>query len=142
MSIRNNVTFQHPATFVPTAEAEGIMSIDGAAWFVDLLGRIPRPAIDPDLCQEDWGVVVFGARDRLKFWFGLSFWDEGAWLAHVHHWALLQRFRAAGKAGYAAVISDLHDVLRHDDSVSDVRWYLEADVNLRGTGGAPSPDAS
>ena len=55
MPIRDNVTFQHPATFVPVAEAEGIMSIDGAAWFVDLLGRIPRLVIDPDLCQEDWG---------------------------------------------------------------------------------------
>ncbi len=141
MPIRNNVTFRHPAALVPAPDGEGIMSTDGAGWFVDLLTEVPRLAIDPKLCQEDWGVVVFGDRDGFKFWFGLSFADEGEWVAHVHHWRLLQRFRAAGKAAYAGVICDLHTVLANEGSVDNVRWYLEAEMQLSDAPGAPSPDA-
>jgi hypothetical protein len=137
MQIRNTVTFGYPAEFVE-AEAEGILSVEGAGWFVDLLGKIPGLAVDGDLCQEDWGVVVFGARDGLRFWFGLSFWDEGEWIAHVHHDRLLQRFRATGRTGWSAVIVDLHDVLDGEPSVSDVRWYFDGEV---GDGGTSTPGA-
>lgn len=116
------------------------MSTDGAGWFVDVLRRVPRLVVDPDLCQEDWGVVVFAARDGFKFWFGLSFWDEGEWLAHAHHRGVLQRFRAAGKAAYAAVISAFHVALAEQDVMAEVTWYLD-DADLGGPRGAPSPDA-
>ena len=141
MPIRNNVSFRHPASFVPAVDAEGIISTDGAGWFVDLLRAIPRLVVDPKLCQEDWGVVVFGKRDGFEFWFGLSFADEDEWLAHVHHRRVLQRFRAAGKAAYAEVISDLHAVLVNDGTVDEVRWFLEAEMSRGDARGAATPDA-
>ncbi len=139
MSIRNHVTFRHPAPFIPVSEEDGIASIDGVGWFVDLLRKIPRLEIRSELCQEDWGVVIFGTRDRFEFWFGLSFWEEHEWLAHVHHSGLFKRFRAAGKAAYSALISDLHEALRADESVTDPTWYLEAEMN-RGRVGEGRPD--
>lgn len=90
--MRNNVTFRHPAEFVETEE--GILSIDGVAWFVDLLRRIDGLGVDATLCQEDWGVVVFAQRAGKRFWIGLSLWpeDEPAWLAHVHHHSFARAF--------------------------------------------------
>jgi len=42
--------------------------------------------IDPNLCQEDWGVGVFARRNQMKFWIGLSVWDSpSTWVAHFHH---------------------------------------------------------
>lgn len=57
MPSRNNVTFRHPAAFVPVADAEGIMSTDGAGWFVVMLRKVPRLVLDPSLCQENEGSV-------------------------------------------------------------------------------------
>jgi hypothetical protein len=31
--------------------------------------------IEEDLCQEDWGVVLFARRKRKKFWIGLNAWE-------------------------------------------------------------------
>lgn len=140
MPIRNNVTFRHPAPLVAAADAEGIISSEGAGWFVDLLRAIPRLVVDATLCQEDWGVVVFGMRDGFHFWFGLSFADEGDRLPHVHHWRILQRFRASGKAAYAAVIAELHRVLANEPAVGEVKWFSEAEIDVSDARGAATPD--
>src|SRR6516162_6681702 len=98
--MRTNVTFRHPAEFVPLSVEDGILAVSGAQWFAALLRRIRGLEIDEDLCQEDWGVVFFARRNQKKFWIGLSAWDsEGAWLAHFHHgsFARLQRFSSSGK---------------------------------------------
>jgi hypothetical protein len=137
--VRNHVTFRYPAEFVSAADFDGIMSIDGAGWFVELLRKVPRLAIDPELCQEDWGVVVFGARDGFTFWFGFGCRDDEEWLAHVNHRGLLQRFRGAGKAAYAALISDLHVVLHEDGKVADMKWYDEVEIGSGDALGATSP---
>ena len=142
MTIRNNVTFGHPAEFVESRDFEGILSTDGVGWFVQLLGRIPRVVVDPDLCQEDWGVAIFLDRDGYSFWVGLSPWDEGTWLAHVHHAGLFQRFRRSGKEAYASVAYDLSVVLANTPDVEEPEWYYDADVGDADVGGASSPLAT
>ena len=84
--MRTNVTFRHPAEFVPLSEDDGILAVSGANWFGALLGRVPGLVIDDNACQEDWGVVFFVRHNQVKFWIGLSAWDEtGKWLAHFHY---------------------------------------------------------
>ena len=94
--MRTSVTFRHPAEFVGDSDdGGGILAVSGAYWFVELLRRVPRLQIDQNLCQEDWGVVVFARRNSKHFWIGLSAWNsEGAWLAHFHHGS----FEAAEKS--------------------------------------------
>ena len=41
MTLRNAVMFRHPAEFVPIADVDDVLSADGAAWFVDILARVP-----------------------------------------------------------------------------------------------------
>src|SRR5687768_8224690 len=113
--MRNNVTFRYPAEFVTVSEDDGILSVAGADWFVSLLRRIAGLSVRSELCQEDWGVVVFAERGGKRFWIGLSFWpeDEPAWLAHFHHhsFAWLQRWSAAGKRELERLVSDFQSVL-------------------------------
>ena len=127
--MRNNVTFCYPAEFIEAPESEGILGVRGADWFVSILRRVTDIEIDDELCQEDWGVVVFVRRHGKKFWIGLGYWPEGenAWLAHVHHgsFAWLQRFTRTGNEELKRLVSDIHDALADDPSVSAISWYSE-----------------
>lgn len=131
--MRNNVTFVHPAEFVPVSDEDGILALQGATWFVEILRRVPGFALEGVPCQEDWGVVFFGSRNAKKFWVGLSFWPEGEqrWLAHVHHgsFAWLQRLMPSGNAELRGLIAALEQTLRSDPHVSMMRWYSEAEIN-------------
>ncbi len=123
------VTFQHPAEFVDAGE--GILAVSGAQWFAALLHRVPGLEIEDDLCQEDWGVVVFARRNRKEFRIGLSFWDEGCWLAHFHHggwvpwrWASwFQRLSSSGKNELKRLLADVHEVLVSEAAISDIAWW-------------------
>ena len=68
--MRNNVTFHYPANFVPVSDDDGILSVTAADWFVSLLRRVNDLSVRSDLCQEDWGVVVFAERAGKRFWIG------------------------------------------------------------------------
>lgn len=70
--MRTNVIFRHPTEFVAASAEDDILSADGADWFVSLLRQIPGLEIEPQLCQEDWGVVVLAKRKGKRFWIGLS----------------------------------------------------------------------
>jgi hypothetical protein len=130
--MRKNVTFRHPAEFVPVSEDNGILATTGAGWFVSLLRRIDGLSVQSELCQDDWGVVVFAERSGKRFWIGLSFWPDGeqAWLAHFHHhsFAWLQRRSAAGKRELERLVSDFHSVLASEPTVGDIAWYHESDM--------------
>lgn len=82
--MRNNVTFRHPAEFIPVSEDDGILATAGADWFVSLLQRIDGLSVQSELCQEDWGVVVFAERAGKRFWVGLSLWPEHEHLLGYH----------------------------------------------------------
>src|SRR5689334_22419672 len=77
LRVRINVTFRYPAEFVPLSDEDGILAVPGAEWFVKLLRRVPGLELDEQLCQEDWGVVIFGRRAAKKFWIGLSLRPDG-----------------------------------------------------------------
>ncbi len=105
-----------------------MLATRGADWFVDLLRKVPGLEVNDDLCQEDWGVVVFAGRNRKSFWIGLSAWeDDGSWLAHFHHgsFAWLQRFSPSGKSELAHLLADVHTILKSDPAVSAIRWHDE-----------------
>ena len=142
--MRTNVTFRHPAEFMPVSEDEGILAVDGAAWFVETLRRIDRLVIDTALIQEDWGVVIFVGRGNCRFWIGLNFWDEGAWLAHVHHrsFAWFQRLSARGGRELERLALDLHTALESGELVQGVTWHLEAELQMADAPGASRPDAA
>ena len=144
--MRTHVTFRHPAPLVLVSEDDGILSIDGADWFVSLLKRIDSLAIKTGLIQEDWGVVAQVARSGKTFWIGLSFWPEGdqAWLAHLHHGSfnLLQRLLPAGDRELRRLLSDLHLVLAAEPSVSEAMWYREDALVRWPLDGAETPDES
>ena len=142
--MRTNVTFLHPAEYVPTSGDYGVLGTAGASWFADILRRVDGLAVDDAIVQEDWGVVIFGARSDCRFWVGLSFWNEGAWLAHVHHgsFAWVQRLTARGKRELERLALDLHAALRSDAHVQDVCWHLEPELQLPDTPGAARPDAA
>jgi hypothetical protein len=126
-----NVIFRHPAPFVSAPEGEGILGVNGAHWFVSLLHRIPELHIDGNLCQEDWGVVVFAKRNNKRFWIGLSAWNsDGFWLAHVHHrsFASWQRFFSSGKAELNRLACEMHAVLAKEPTVSEIAWYREKEL--------------
>ena len=145
-----NVTFRHPAEFVDAGE--GILAVSGAQWFAALLPRVPGLEIDHDLCQEDWGVVLFARRSRKEFWIGLSFWDEGCWLAHFHHggwvpwrWASwFQRLSSSGKNELKRLLVDVHEVLVSEAAISNIAWHEDDDMNKplakqRHPAGFPTP---
>lgn len=140
--MRNNVSFRHPAEFVPLSEEDGILAVGGAQWFLALLRRVPGFQIEDDLCQEDWGVVLFARHDQKKFWIGLSGWDsENAWLAHFHHdsFAWLQRFSSSGKSALRRLLADVHGVLASEPGVSDIVWYEESEIRKTRTAGFATP---
>ena len=141
--MKNNVTFLHPAEFVRPSDEDGILSVDGAEWFVSLLRKVPDLEIDEKLCQEDWGVVVFVRRAEKKFWIGLSMWPEGehAWLAHFHHasFSWLQKISSSGQRELKHLISDFHEVLVGDPEVSSVAWYDESDMTKSAPSGSENP---
>jgi hypothetical protein len=129
--MRTNVSFRHPAEFVPVSDTDGILAVEGARWFAALLKRVPDLQIDGDLCQEDWGVVVFARRGENSFWIGLSNWeDDGYWLAHFHHGSFpwLQRFKSAGKQELERLVSDFHLVLANEPEVTEITWYEEREM--------------
>lgn len=129
--MRTNVTFRHAAEFVGDSEdGGGILAVRGAQWFAALLGRVPGLQLDPDLCQEDWGVVFFARRSQLKFWIGLSACDEHSWLGHFHHgsFAWLRRFTATGKNELMHLLADVHDVLASEPAITDIAWHEESEM--------------
>jgi hypothetical protein len=96
--------------------------------------------IDDDLCQEDWGVVIFARRNRKKFWIGLSAWDaEGAWLAHFHHgsFAWLQRFSSSGKNELKRLLADVHEVLASEAAISHIAWHDASELSKPQRAGFP-----
>jgi hypothetical protein len=119
------VIFRHPAEFVTVSDEDGILAAEGARWFVELLGRVPGLEVEDDLCQEDWGVVLFARFEQKPFWIGLSFWSEGenAWLAHVHHGGWLQRFRGSGKSAFERLLSSVHAALVSEPAASEITWF-------------------
>lgn len=130
----NNVSFRHPAEFARLSSEDGILAVEGADWFIELLQRVQNLEIDPNLCQEDWGVVVFARRNNKKFWIGLSMWPEGehAWLAHFHHasFSWIQKFSASGKAELDCLVAEFHNVLANQACVSEIAWHLESEMRL------------
>jgi hypothetical protein len=144
--VRNNVTFRHPAQFVPVSAEERILSVKGSDWFVRLLKRIEDLTVSDELCQEDWGVVIFAARNGKRFWIGLSTWEdaEDAWLAHVHHHSLawVQRMTAAGNLELEHLISDLHHALSATPNILDIAWYKENEMKTALPRGTPAPDST
>jgi hypothetical protein len=139
--MRTYVTFRHPAPFVVVSEDDGILSVDGADWFVALLNRIASLNLQSELCQEDWGVVAFAERAGKRFWIGLSMYGEGEWVAHVHHasLALFQRLSASGNRELQRVLCDLHDVLAADPAVSQIAWYREVEMRKAVPRGSSTP---
>jgi len=140
--MRTNVTFRHPAKFVPLSDEDGILAAGGAQWFAAILGRVPGLEIDDDLCQEDWGVAVSATRNQRRFWIGLSTWDaDGSWLAHFHHGSLawLQRLSSSGKGELKRLLADVHEVLATDPAISDIMWYEESEMGNPRPAGFPKP---
>jgi hypothetical protein len=125
---RTYVTFRHPAVFVPYGD--GVPAADSAQWFAALLRRVPGLAIEDDLRQEDWGVAVSARRNRRKFWIDLSYWDEGAWLAHIHRDAWFQRLSSSGQNELKRLLADVHEVLTSEAAISDVAWWRDPEVPM------------
>jgi hypothetical protein len=141
--MRTNVTFEHPAKFIPVSGEDGVLAVDGASWFVLLLERIPDLRFKSELCQEDWGVVVFAERNQSKFWIGLGMWpdSEHAWLAHFHHgvYSWLQRFTSSGKTELQRLVVDFHNVLLTESTVRKVVWYEERKMRKANPDGSAVP---
>lgn len=141
--MRTNVIFRHPAEFVAVSAEEGILSADGAEWFVSLLRQISGLEFEHELCQEDWGVVAFAQRNGKRFWVGLSLWpdDEQMWLAHFHHrsFAWLQRWSASGNSELHRLILDAHAALCADAAVSHVSWHNEREMTRANANGSTTP---
>lgn len=141
--MRTNVIFRHSAEFLPVSEEDGVLSTEGADWFVSLLRQIPGLEIEPELCQEDWGVVAFARRGGKRFWIGVCMCPDGEqmWLAHFHHhsFAWLDRWSASGKREFERLILDAHAALSSDAAVSLLRWHYERDVAKAATRGAKAP---
>jgi hypothetical protein len=132
--MRDHVRFHADKEFVGTEEngEAGVLSVDGAGWFLELLAVVQGLAVEPRLCQEDWGVVIFAERDGKRFWIGLTWWPEGEgeWLVHVHHdsFALRQRLSRTGKEALVRLIADLDNALRWAPGVSGVVLSEERDL--------------
>jgi hypothetical protein len=143
--MRTHVTFRHPAEFIPLSDEEGILSVGGADWFVRLLQRVDGLLVKSELCQEDWGVVVFAERAGKRFWIGLSLWreDEQAWVAHFHHrsFAWLQRWSPAGKRELERLISDFQSVLANEPTVRDIAWHHGTMIVRAHAPGSATPNA-
>jgi hypothetical protein len=140
--MRTSVTFRYPAAFLPLSDADDILAVGGARWFAALLARVPGLEVEKELCQEDWGVVLFARRDGKKFWIGLSQWDsEHRWLAHFHHgsFAWLQRFTSSGTSALRGLLADIHITLTTEPAVLDIAWYAEGEMTTAQPAGFPTP---
>lgn len=142
--MRDAVSFRYPAPFVPLSEQDGVLASGGAGWFCDLLKRVPALTVSDELCQEDWGVVIFAQRNDWRYWIGLCLecdGEEGSWLAHIHHasFAWLQRLRPRGREALQGLIADIHAVLTSTPAVTEIRWFSEVNLSNRNAAGAPSP---
>jgi hypothetical protein len=143
--MRTNITFRYPAEFLAHEEyGEDVLAVRGAQWFADLLKRVPGLEVDEELCQEDWGVVVFARRNQKTFWIGLTPWDwitEGAWNAHFHHgsFSWLQWFSSTGKEEFKRLLIDVHDVLVSEPTITEIAWFEEREMNKPGPHSYPTP---
>lgn len=140
--MRTNVSFRHPAEFVPVPNTEDILAVHGARWFADLLRKVPGLEIDGELCQEDWGVVVFARREQKAFWIGLNGWEgEHNWLAHFHHgsFSWFQWFSSSGKEELRCLLIDVHTVLSSEPAISEIVWYAEKDMRKAEPAGFGTP---
>lgn len=128
----DHIRFSCAQDFVGTEEVPGVLSVEGADWFQKILQRIAGLDVDAELCQEDWGVVFFAAREGKRFWIGLGGWPDpgGEWMVHLHHhsFAWKQRFSRAGKRALQALIADVEEALRADPSVSEVMSGTDSEV--------------
>ena len=143
-TMRTNVTFHHPAGFVADSQdGAGVLGVNGAHWFAEVLRRVPGLQIDEHLCQEDWGVVLFARRNHKKFWIGLSAFEaDGAWLAHFHHgsFAWLQWFSSSGKDALKCLLADVHNVLASEPAISEIAWHEESEMNKPQPDSFPAPE--
>ena len=139
--MRTHVTFRFAAEFVGAQEDEGILGVRGVSWFTDRLTRVPRLALSPKLIQEDWGVAFLAERDGSKFWIGLSVFEDGVWIAHIHNsrasW--LRGLFGVGPRNFSALAGDLNHVLAADALVSDIRWYNKDDLKRMPPTWKPNP---
>jgi hypothetical protein len=140
--MRNYVTFGFPTAWIPVSEEDGILSVSGAIWFVDILRNIPNLSIEREPCQEDWGVAIFVRYSSLRFWIGLSFWEENKWLAHVHVASWFKRLRRSGRDGISHLTVDLHRALSAEVKVNGIAWHREEEMTLSSLVGANSPDTA
>ena len=143
--MRSHVSFRHPAVFVRLSDEDGVLAVSGAAWFLDLLNRVSHMVVNDELCQEDWGVVVFVERNRKRFWVGISMGfdgERGSWAAHFHHapFAWLQRLSSSGKLELQRVVADFHQVLLAEPAVSEICWFRETDMRSPQRSGSSSPE--
>ena len=132
--MRTTVSFEYPARFVGTeADDAGVLSIKGAGWFASILGSIPELEVNPQLCQEDWGVVVFTKRRQIAFdfffWGGLAEDPISSWVAEVRHGGLfgLQRFMTKGQQELRFLVQDFHQTLTRNTQISNLAWFTSSD---------------
>jgi hypothetical protein len=139
--MRTRVTFRYLTKFVGAKEDEGILGIGGVSWFVERLARIPRLSISTQLIQDDWGVAIRAERDGNKFWIGISSFDDGVWVAHIHYFlgTWLRSLISASHSGTPTLAYDLDRVLKSDPSMSDIRWYRERDMKRPPFSWRPNP---
>lgn len=136
--MRNTVTFRYPAPRAVVSDEDGVLPVEGAGWFVALLGNVPGLELDAKPVQEDWGVAILARRGGRSFWLGLSAMGEHEWVVHVHHgsFAWLQRLSSGGRAARAALVAELHRVLG-EANASAVEWFDERDAALRSPAASP-----
>ncbi len=132
--MRTTVSFEYPAPFVGTeADDAGVLSIKGAGWFASILSSIPELEVDSDLCQEDWGVVVFTKRRKMPFhfffWYGMAEEPTHSWVAEVRHGGLfgLQRFVPKGQQELNRLVHDFNETLIHNPNISNIAWFNSSD---------------
>ena len=142
--MRTHVTFRHPAEFVGDEEdGAGVLAVSGVRWFTSLLRRVPGLQLDEELCQEDWGVVIFARRNQKQFWVGLSAWDfEGVWVAHFHHrsFAWIQSLTATGKSELRRLLADVHDVLASEPVITAINWHEDGEMSKPNPTVSRNPD--
>lgn len=137
--MRNTVSFHYPAPLVVVSDEDGVLSVEGAGWFLDMIRTIPGIDVEQSVLQEDWGVVVRVRLAGRSYRVGLSFTgNEHDWVAHVRHhsFAWLERFSPGGRAARAALVGEVDRALRTANA-SALKWFDESDLNLRAPAESP-----
>jgi hypothetical protein len=137
--MRNTVSFQYRAPMVVVSDEDGVVGVEGAGWFLDIIRTIPGIDLDQSVVQEDWGVVIPARLAGRSYWIGLSSTgDEHDWVAHVrpHALAWLERFSPRARAARAALVGEVDRALRTAHA-SGLKWFDENDVNLRAPAKSP-----